>query len=133
MFVDEENPFTGEIERVENPSIDQETICADCHDQAGGAWKQARSRVVQWAGRSAKQVCESWVTTSVPGSGFDFSNHIANDPLIRLAFDGRRGMDETPEPPPMSHEAFIAHARAWSVATGIGTPRASICACAGLE
>jgi hypothetical protein len=68
-----------------------------------------------------------------PGSGRDFIAHVSNDRLIQLAFEGKRGMDEAPEPPPMSHADFVGAATAWHKAAAIGTPGAAACACAGLQ
>jgi hypothetical protein len=113
-------------------NYDQGPVCVECHNLAGGAWEQKRARDIQWAGRSAREVCESWVAATAPGSGKNFAEHVASDTLIRLAFEGNRGMKAKPDPPPMSHETFVAHARAWALAGAVGTARAALCACSGL-
>ena len=84
-----------------------ETDCVDCHAKANN-W----SLGPDWPIQSAFQMCLK--IKAARSSGEDLLSHLRDDNLIALAFEGMKGQDdETPDPPPMTKEAFIAATEKW--------------------
>ena len=106
-------------------------LCQDCHSEAP-AWSPPPPQ--KWfVGKNTVQLCEQLKDQSNNDTD-SFLSHIEHDSLdlIPAAFRGTRGLDENgrgifeqdtgkefrPEPPPVSHEMFIARAKAWLEAMG---------------
>lgn len=94
--------------------------CLGCHDSPDARfWKLAPKRF-SLVGRETLQLCRQF--RSNPGTmnlrtaagRAAFLEHLRTDHLIVNAFVGNRGIeDESPQPPPMTHQRFIALARHW--------------------
>ena len=111
------------------------TRCKDCHSAFTGSKGWSMPRPQLWfIGKTSTQLCKQMKLNFSPLSSF--VNHLDKDDLlfIQEAFRGTRGLDENgkaaylnetgkefkPEPPPISHEAFVAQGRAWVEALGPG-------------
>ena len=60
-------------------------------------------------------------------------DHLRNDVLVTLGFEGRRGQDDLkPEPPPMSQAAFVGLMQQWMIDLHATQewPQAALCGCA---
>jgi len=91
--------------------------CASCHDaQTRRRWEiPAPMLNVNFAGRTAAQICEHMKRHSQNPN--NLLRHIDADELIRLGFEGRRGLTSlSPLPPPMTAESFNAKVSDWIVA-----------------
>jgi hypothetical protein len=88
--------------------------CANCHN---AGWKnQTESR---WAGGSASEICDSILASRMLAGPASFLSHVKDDPIVKMAFEGKRGFDDLqPDPPPMSLDQFIALATQWVEAMG---------------
>ncbi|MBI2073063.1 MAG: hypothetical protein HYT81_08545 [Gemmatimonadetes bacterium] len=91
------------------------TTCTTCHD-AVSRWAPPSPMLnAHFAGRTAAQICERMKGGPPDQPPAQFEHHLAQDVLIRAAFEGRRGHKElSPQPPPMSHEEFLTKASQWA-------------------
>ncbi len=141
-FEEVEDPFTGDTVK-EEAILDQSTLCQDCHDLAEGHWRQLRTEEVQWAGRSARSICQTWVKQDRNmQSAATIVEHISKDVLIQQAFIGMRGIsdlspfdvesEEALPIPGFDHQIFVELSKRWYEAARIGSPLANACACQAL-
>lgn len=94
--------------------------CVGCHDAPDAKfWKLAPKRF-SLVGRETLQLCRQFrsnpgtMSLKTAAGRAAFLDHLINDHLIVNAFVGNRGIaDESPQPPPMTHQRFIALARHW--------------------
>jgi len=85
------------------------TPCADCHTKAPPAWDHTGP---VWTGLDDYQMCQQMKRAAF--NGVNLLGHMREDELIKLAFDGRRAMEDvTPEPPPLSHSQFLRATTEW--------------------
>jgi len=107
--------------------------CGGCHRLPQGEWDTPEAGLF-FTGKDAVQLCRQMKRTLPDGSAF--IAHITEDrgrtPFIQTAFAGTRalnnlgqqmyerrtGKEYRPEPPPITHDAFIAQAEAWIDAMG---------------
>jgi hypothetical protein len=84
------------------------TPCQDCHIKAPVAWKNSGP---DWTGLDDYQLCQKLKQAMFNGEVL--LDHLRTDDLIKLAFQGQRAMDLTPQPPPLSHTQFMQYATEW--------------------
>lgn len=85
------------------------TPCADCHTKAPPAWDLTGPI---WTGLDDYQMCQK--VKDAAFNGVNLLGHMREDALIKLAFEGRRAMEDvTPEPPPLSHSQFLRATTEW--------------------
>ena len=82
--------------------------CADCHTKAPPEWANSGPR---WTGLDDYQLCLEMKRAKFNGE--NLLDHLRTDSLVKLAFQGQRAMDLTPEPPPMSHSEFLRVTTEW--------------------
>lgn len=105
-IVDTEDADAG-LGPVETRHVQNFDNCDYCHQVPG--W-ETPSPPFFFAGRSPVQICRQFKNNSDPDT---FRSHVVNDPLVLAGFEGRRGQDLSPEPPPLPHEAFQRAALDW--------------------
>lgn len=137
------NPVTGEnhgggripgVETTPNGGIRDALPCFQCHT-AGATWYEEPKlfvpeptaawelppRDMWFAGRSSTEVCAR-ISKDIRSDPSSLVRHFQEDPRIKLGFVGLRGMDERSpawdvvqpaEPPPLTHEQFLAALRKW--------------------
>ena len=102
--------------------------CVECHDAPDAHIWRLAPKVLSFVGKETKPLCrqlradltKKFDLKKAKGRA-DFLDHLHTDPLIKVAFVGDGGISEdngvrdevTVEPPPMSHQTFIALARHW--------------------
>ncbi len=94
--------------------------CLGCHDAPDAHfWKLAPKRF-SLVGRETLQLCRQFranpgtMNLKTAAGRAAFLEHLRTDHLIVNAFVGNRGIaDESPQPPPLTHQRFIALARHW--------------------
>ena len=89
--------------------LSEDAKCVDCHTKASD-WQLGP----QWPAASLYRLCLKF--KDARGSGKLLLEHVETDELIKLAFEGMKGQDLPPEPPPMSHPEFLAATKAWIAA-----------------
>jgi hypothetical protein len=121
------DPFTGNVEielRAPHPN-EQRQICVECHDAAGGEWRQEERGQKQWAGQPAQEICRRFKFLDIlgdPNSPTRLLTHFQTDPLVLQGFAGRSGgasLRNCPGDPgcmAVSHADFLAAAQAWLAA-----------------
>jgi hypothetical protein len=82
--------------------------CQDCHTKAPQAWDNSGPI---WTGLDDYQLCQKLKQSMFNGEVL--LDHLRTDALIKLAFQGQRAMDLTPQPPPLSHSQFMQYATEW--------------------
>jgi hypothetical protein len=116
------------------------TTCGTCHDAAAPRrWEFPHPGMdISFAGRSAGQICEQIKRSGSSGDPSSFlENHIQDDALIRLGFEGRRGHKTlSPLPPPMTAAEFNAKVASWLESMKIEEndwPQPASCGCIAPE
>lgn len=95
--------------------------CTDCHEQAGDVWEIPPPELF-FTARSDTDLCTQF---KLKRTGQRFFDHIKKDPRILLGFEGKRGQDLEPKPPPVSHDDFVKMAKDWLTALyGTDEPKA---------
>jgi hypothetical protein len=84
------------------------TLCNECHTKAPPQWAANGPR---FEGLNDYALCG--VMKRARNDGAQFLEHVRDDALVKLAFQGQRAMDEKPEPPPLSHAQFVRAATDW--------------------
>ncbi|MGH7510874.1 MAG: hypothetical protein ACREMZ_15585 [Gemmatimonadales bacterium] len=121
--------------------------CQECHGALPG-WKQPAPQLA-FVNKSDTELCVQMKRMIFPAN--EFLRHIEHDVgsvnFIAEAFRGTRGLNEMgrdifaaeaerpfrPEPPPISHAAFLAQARAWVDAMDGEYPEDYLCGCVPLR
>jgi hypothetical protein len=95
-------------EKVTHPGgeLSEDAKCVDCHTKAS-EWVNG----AVWPAASLFRLCIAF--KNARETGRSLLKHIETDKLILLAFEGMKGQDLPPEPPPMSHTAFLGATKAW--------------------
>ena len=107
-------------------------ICVMCHDEGNGLWiqKTIPTSEIQWANLSDRELWMRLQKTRItvdpenkdtrPSTGALLIDHVGNDHLIDLAFQGKRGMGTdsyygVPEadPPPLTKAQFLVALKDW--------------------
>jgi hypothetical protein len=115
------SPILGE----EPEEIYPAAKCQECHDQSvpvtgrpplfEGSWRQPiESRLKMWGGKGAVSVCVALVSTKENPT--EQIKHINTDALITLGFEGKRGMANEPQPPPLDRAGFVTEMQKWLAA-----------------
>jgi hypothetical protein len=102
------------------PGQDGNSACLECHDEnaQNSVWRLAPSEL-SFANKSPLELCKQIRADNGLQSGGAqsfamFLNHLSNDQLIGMAFEGKRAMTENdPSPPPMDRGQFVSFARRW--------------------
>jgi hypothetical protein len=88
--------------------------CSECHTESA-EWRLA-PREMSFVGKDAAALCSEVKQMTGDGSGSldTLERHLEGDPRIHLGLEGKRGIaDATPEPPPITEEAFYQAAANW--------------------
>jgi hypothetical protein len=87
------------------------TPCKDCHTKAPPAWEVTGP---DWTGLDDYQMCQEMKRAAF--NGVNLLGHLREDELVKLAFQGRKAMEDgAPEPPPMTHAEFLGATKEWIV------------------
>lgn len=109
LFADlKTNPATKHPGKQVGP----EDECKQCHEQAGDVWEIPPPEMF-FNDRSDSQLCMQF---KLKRSGARLMNHVTTDKRILLGFEGRRGQDLEPKPPPVSHDEFVKMVAKWVAA-----------------
>ncbi len=83
--------------------------CKDCHTKAPPAWDLSGP---EWTGLDDFQMCQEMKRAAF--NGVNLIGHLREDDLVKLAFEGRKAMEDvTPEPPPLTHSEFLRATTEW--------------------
>lgn len=111
------------MDSLGNMNVESNGACRECHSVPEAAGWHLAPLPMSFVGKDTLQMCRQMRASNSladPGKRQGFIDHIENDPLIGLAFEGKGGIgDDTamgpisPEPPPQSKQQFLANAARW--------------------
>lgn len=84
--------------------------CVNCHDLGGSKWQIAPEHMF-FTGKNDVSLCQQMKRMS---TGIALLQHIDNDKLIELGFQGKKGQSDLPaNPPPVSKDGFLDLTEKW--------------------